>query len=89
MAYVCSVVSVISYPPKSLSIFLQGFDVNNVRAEADVNMYYTAKSCTVKWVNPHAYGLWAPPHWLNVIFVRSLMVPIYMISFVHLLVAFH
>lgn len=36
MAYVCSVVSVISYPPKSLSIFLQGFDVNKVRAEADV-----------------------------------------------------
>lgn len=32
----CSVVSVISYPPKSLLIFLQGFDVNNVRAEADV-----------------------------------------------------
>lgn len=35
MAYVGSVVSVISYPPKSLLIFLQGFDVNKVRAEAD------------------------------------------------------
>lgn len=30
-----SVVSVISYPPKSLLIFLQGFDVNKVEAEAD------------------------------------------------------
>lgn len=40
MAYVCSVVSVISYPLKSLSIFLQGFDVNNVRAEADVKYVF-------------------------------------------------
>lgn len=36
MAYVGSVVSVISYPPKSSLIFLHGFDVNKVGAEADI-----------------------------------------------------
>jgi len=35
MACVGSVMLVISYPPKSLLIFLQGFEVNKVGVEAD------------------------------------------------------
>lgn len=41
------------------------------------NMYYTAKSCTAKWVNPHAFVWRAPAPWFNVIFVTSVVVLIY------------
>lgn len=68
MAYVGSVVSVISYPPKSLLMWTKSGQ------KLMQNMYYTAKSCTAKWVNPHAFVLQAPAHWLNVIFVRSVVV---------------